>query len=423
MDFENNPQLYLSTVLNFLEKYSWIYTSSNTNFIRDKIIDSFPKSWTTYFQSLSLEELNRFPLTSPLSSKQPETLQNFCSEILSFKRHYKQDPFTEKDIYFKKMSPKKLHEISRLSYLIESVCKTDEALVDFGSGLGYLSEILYKKRRWKILGLECDEERVRVARERQQKFYPESKGDIIYKTEFISERSAENIEEYLEEISTELPISIIGLHSCADLTVTSIKLFLEMKRVKNLIVMPCCYHKLKLKGNAKCEFENFPLSKQLKDLYKGNFLNRPFLRLACQETASRWSLMTAEEHLTHSRNMFQRAALEVLLKEGESFRKRKGDFSEITEVYDIHCEDLEQFQDNYRDLLKKFGDTEFSAEVLTCLQATIQSICEDLVLNDRILYIKEMAEEIGVSVNVRLRKIVDDSLSPRCFALVAQKVC
>uniref|UniRef100_T1GS90 Methyltransferase domain-containing protein n=1 Tax=Megaselia scalaris TaxID=36166 RepID=T1GS90_MEGSC len=253
-------------------------------------------------------------------------------------------------------------------------------------------------------------------------FYPESKDDILYKSEFITTKSENKIEECLKDLNAEeSPIGIIGLHSCADLTVTSIRIFLQMERVRKLIVMPCCYHKLKMSDG---KFENFPLSTKLQKNYCGDFLNRPFLRLACQETASRWCVMSNEDHINHGINMFQRAALEVLLEKGGTFKKNKMSkiSRDITESYKIECENIENLKNEYTMMLENFGSSEFVAEILTCLQATIQRVCENLVLNDRIVFMREVAIERNIPLNVSLRKIVDDTLSPRCFAFIAQKI-
>lgn len=54
-------------------------------------------------------------------------------------------------------------------------------------------------------------------------------------------------------------------------------------------------------------------------------------------------------------------------------------------------------------------------EILTGLQASLQSLCENLVLLDRVEFLKEHGFHCTV------RKVTDDLLSPRCYALVAVK--
>lgn len=54
-------------------------------------------------------------------------------------------------------------------------------------------------------------------------------------------------------------------------------------------------------------------------------------------------------------------------------------------------------------------------EVFSAFQTSLQSICENLVLLDRV----EMMKELGYLSFAR--KITDDVVSPRCFALVARQ--
>lgn len=63
---------------------------------------------------------------------------------------------------------------------------------------------------------------------------------------------------------------------------------------------------------------------------------------------------------------------------------------------------------------KHSGDCQLM-EALTGLQASLQSICENLVLLDRVEFLKENGFECDV------RKVTNNVLSPRCYALVVVK--
>lgn len=118
-------------------------------------------------------------------------------------------------------------------------------------------------------------------------------------------------------MNDDTDLILIGLHACADLTVTALKLFLNIANVKKILIMPCCYHKMKFKINSSNEFENIPLSQQVKSIqYAKDIINRPFLRLAGQQTAVRWRNVTETEHGEHGRNMFIRGAVQAILTEG-----------------------------------------------------------------------------------------------------------
>lgn len=54
-------------------------------------------------------------------------------------------------------------------------------------------------------------------------------------------------------------------------------------------------------------------------------------------------------------------------------------------------------------------------EALSALQTSIQSVCENILLQDRVQFLLEKG------VNCYIQKVTDDDISPRCHALVAIK--
>lgn len=54
-------------------------------------------------------------------------------------------------------------------------------------------------------------------------------------------------------------------------------------------------------------------------------------------------------------------------------------------------------------------------EAFTAFQTSLQNICENVILLDRIEMMKEWGFECFA------RKITDDGISPRCYAIVAKK--
>ena len=172
-----------------------------------------------------------------------------------------------------------------------------------------MSQQLHKKYKYKVLGLEADQKLVNSALIRQNELFPESIDDVKYTKHFIRETSGEIINEHLIEYFPNTDeAALIGLHACADLSITAIKLFFSMQNMKKLIITPCCYHKMKM--NKENGFINVPLSKKLSKIYKGHdFINRCFLRLACNQTASRWKDMTVDEHRRHGRDMLEHGVL------------------------------------------------------------------------------------------------------------------
>lgn len=75
---------------------------------------------------------------------------------------------------------------------------------------------------------------------------------------------------------------------------------------------------------------------------------------------------------------------------------------------DIFREKLLQYWDVYKDKL-------LLVEGFTALQSLIQPLCENLILLDRIEFLKEN------SIDANVVRVTDDTISPRCFAIIARK--
>lgn len=250
-------------------------------------------------------------------------------ELNRINPHYK-NSYSIKDFPNKKLlcvNSKKLYEINYLTEKIHEICSNDiDILIDFGSGLGYISQILYEKYNYKILGLELDNERVMQANRCQEKGYAESikTKSIYYVQHIITAESSNYIENQLQkyfQITKDTKIAIIGLHACADLTVDAIKIFLNMKVVTKMVIMPCCYHIMKMKNpiefplNTKNDtFVNIPISEEMQKF--ANLINRPFLRLAGQQTTYRWKTLSEAKHKQQGNNMFERGIIECIIKSG-----------------------------------------------------------------------------------------------------------
>ncbi|XP_013112547.2 methyltransferase-like protein 25B isoform X1 [Stomoxys calcitrans] len=468
--FDSNFDYFKQTV-EFLSQYSWIYQEANTCFVKANILEKMPMEFQEYFQNISLEDLNQFPQV-----QQPMANQNLPFSIKEFRQQLSAlipaeaflEPFSwekSKDIKmenFKKMNLKKRHEIQRLASLIQKQLKELPkcVLIDFGCGLGYLSEMLYKlNENFLIVGLESDTYRVETAQQRLKSYLPKAQHSIRYFEEYITERSKDFIIKCVEELlpnsneqkvdevpKTEAHMAIIGLHACADLTITSIKLFLAMPYVRQLIIMPCCYHKMELCPKT-LQFTNFPLSRCLKELVAKdknyvNFLNRPFLRLACQQTLKRWQKCSRDEHTLHGREMFLRALADalankdsqVVIKSKQKFEMpsslKECDFDRFSRLYHlqsnvdaaaVRVEWSDEQRKEFHTILQRYPNGDMLAEGLTCLQTSMQKLCENIVLYDRLCYMQETALLLNIKLNVRYEKLMDEELSPRCYALIAEK--
>lgn len=85
----------------------------------------------------------------------------------------------------------------------------------------------------------------------------------------------------------------------------------------------------------------------------------------------------------------------------------------IKSSIELNIDDI--FLEKMRDKWREYRDKCYLIEVLTGFQAAIQSMCENIILLDRIEYLKEKGFQCMV------QKVTDDILSPRCHALIATK--
>lgn len=424
-------QSYLSNLVEFLNSIKWMFCVVNTKFISRNVILENRK----FIESLSQIELNNFPEIKVTESKTPLIIRRFVAQVNRFRIPFNTiNTDSWKSTPVKKMSVKKQYEIENVSSVINSVCKDEVTkLIDFGSGLGYLGHSLYDKYGYDVVGLESSDDRVAKAKERQRKFHPSSCENVKHFQHFITSASSEFILNQLNDETS--PLAIFGLHGCGDLTVTAIDLFLDMVRVKKLIFMPCCYHKMSQNDDS---FKCFPLSAELRNILQNysTFLNRPFLRLAGQQSPAKWNDMTESEHWIHGKNMFERSLAEAIVTENETikrinhitFPENRVTMHDIVLKYEL-LDKLtglskrwsEDHHKRYEEIREKYADGEEMSENLFCLQTTIQSICENLVLVDRIRYIQEEGIRRNLKLSITVKKLQNDKLSPRCLILIVEK--
>uniref|UniRef100_A0A0A1X6Z8 Protein RRNAD1 n=2 Tax=Zeugodacus cucurbitae TaxID=28588 RepID=A0A0A1X6Z8_ZEUCU len=406
---------YFKASLAFLRDHSWIYKNPNTRFIKAGMLESIPSDYINYFLQLRNSELNIFPFlydnedfNNGIDSIALQTFRSTLRCLIPKEVHdikILPDQLEEFPKWrLRKMSVKKQHEIMRLTKIIQIHCHDIHLLIDFGAGLGYLSQTLCSiNKSWRILGLEANVCRVMGARKRLEQQIPESSERVTYVEQYIEPNTDSAIKYHVSRsgLGGTTKWAIIGLHTCADLSVTSIKLFFEISEVKRLVIMPCCYHKLSQTANG--HFLNFPLSNALKSAVAEaginmlSYFNRPFLRLACQETSARWRHCSEEEHAAHGEQMFWRAVAEAIIDDEteiiatipKSQRPNKcwsemKSFSIFRQVYKVRSKTADvqflvgdmwnnEHKDKFNKIVEKYVKVGPKlAEVLTCLQTTLQ---------------------------------------------------
>lgn len=432
-DFGLVDENYLEHLVEFLHTIKWMFCTLNTQYIKAGTIADNQK----YLEFCHLELSNA--TSSSFRISYPCHLQKLLQDVNKFQIQFEKISCSLPAKLPKKMSIKKQYEIENFSNVINAICKDNSTrLIDFGCGLGYLTQHLHKVYGYKIIGLESGKELVETAIKRQLNNYPESIGKVKYVQHFVTNASENFILDQIEENDKNL--AIFGLHGCGCLTISAIKLFLTMSRVKKLIFMSCCYHKMTPKDNNYSEFNNFPLSQELCKLlgkYE-DFLNRPFLRLAGQQSPSKFfEEMTASDHWIHGKNMFERALVEAMLSENEISKRISSTsipdglvtYDDITSKYRLldkvdgtSKEWNEHHQKTFNILRAAYANGEKMSENLFYLQTIIQSVCENLILIDRIRFIQEQSKLMGIRTNISVKKLENDKLSPRCLILIAEKI-
>lgn len=435
-DFTHLNSDYLTELTAFLHSVRWMYNVLNTQYIVADILTLH----RDFINLLASVDLNTFPeLATPLADH-PQLLRELITNVNKFKVSYDTiitDNWRSTPV--RKISVKKQYEIENVSRVISEICAEDSVdyLIDFGSGLGYLTHYIADNYNFRALGLESGADRVAKARQHQLK-YSKSSGKVQHVQHFITVDSEDFILRHLQDSSADLVI--FGLHGCGDLTVTALNLFLKMPRVSKIVFMPCCYHKMTPKDDEYRSFNHFPLGEELRGIlstYDEIFLNRPFLRLAGQQSPTKWKDMSDSEHWTHGKNMFERAIVEALMLDADETTKRVNNvtiadgpvkFADIRLKYQLQVKSsgkskewTEQHEAKFDELRRKFHDGEIMSERLFCLQTTIQKVCENLVLMDRVRYLQEQGEKMKLNLRVSVKKLQNEKLSPRCLILIAEK--
>ncbi|KAF7379047.1 hypothetical protein HZH66_015281 [Vespula vulgaris] len=450
---------YFLDALCLFHETQWIYNHPVTEILVKGSLDAIPKEWLDVLQSLSSEELNNFVVNKTLPVW-PKTLQNFIEKCKYINKLLDINPSIRLEVpqqFIKGLNPKKQHEIMHLAQLIHTQCKTQkiDVIIDFGSGLGYVCQLLYYLYGYKVLGLDGNETNVNIARNRQKKMYPTSVNHVKYAFCKLSYHSIEIIESLVfSEFGNIDNLCFIGLHACGDLSVYVSKIFCDMKNAQLLILISCCYHKLSISKNEKeipnniQYFDNFPMSQCLQEaiansnLDTSTFLRQPFLRLACQEPAERWINMSQDSHDTHAFHVLARAVLELYVKQNKFYLKKRvrkatrrsqcssienyvkdtllrytlEPINEVIPQTEGKINYHEIIQNDMIELWKHHCQRSKEVEIYTGLQLILQAPAESIVLQDRLCWLQEQGLEATIF------PVMNKILSPRSNAIIAQKL-
>ncbi|XP_076297443.1 methyltransferase-like protein 25B isoform X1 [Lasioglossum baleicum] len=451
---------YFLDALNLFFETQWLYNTPVTDLLTKGLLDSFPREWSNNLETLENQELNDFVVKKTTNSQWPNELKVFVEKCKYIDRLPTMSTalFTKLPKQFQLgLNDKKQHEIVHMAHFVHMQCAPlkIKIIVDLGAGLGYICQLLHYLYGYQVLGLEKNQENVNNAKRRQAKMYPESLEHVKYSCCDLTCDSIETIETILyNEFQTNSDVCLIGLHACGDLSISASKIFRNMDAARIFVMISCCYHKLSLSNdvntNASADrqyFNNFPLSACFKGVIDENnfdigcFLRQPFLRLACQESAERWTNMSAESHNKHSFYVLARALLQLYATQNDfSLKKRTQKATRKSQCTNFETyirdslnrytlqpreETNEEQQDvrfsaelhekNMIELWEMHRDKLKMVEIYTALQLILQASAESLLLQDRLCWMREHGLEATII------PVTNRQLSPRSYAIVSWK--
>ncbi|KAK9873945.1 hypothetical protein WA026_002298 [Henosepilachna vigintioctopunctata] len=443
-----NIYKYFDDALTFLKEYEWIYNYPNTDVLVEGFLQKIPEDWRDYFRNIGFSNLRDIALHQ-VKGDCPQSFKIFLyklQHLTSTSGSYEIKQSENILSHNCGLSMKKKHEIEMLAPVVAELCEKTNSkhVIDIGAGLGHLSFMLANKYNYSVLAIEGCIEKIELAVKTESKFYKNS--IISFHHHFITEKSFDEISEAIEKkLGSSNKICMYGLHACADLSAVILDLFLKLTNVKSLVIMPCCYHRLDLDKviDEEVYFKNFPLSDVLKSMFEKHkatsFLRRPFLRLACQQTVKKFIDMSENEHIYHAENFMWRAVLQQAAKEFDCnvlrLKRKMGQPKNKENVFEYHLENLPKthtllskditvnppeiggflFKNKILTIWKKEEHNLILFAAFTTLQNSLQNLCENILLQDRVQFMNEKG------VNCYIKQITDDSISPRCMALIAIK--
>ncbi|CAH1252241.1 RRNAD1 [Branchiostoma lanceolatum] len=463
---------YVERICRVLAEHEWIYNFQLTRFFVEKVWEKLPKEWRKPLLSLSTDDLNHLP-TGRVKDDWPTSLKDFVETAasLALPRQQSHDLVAmeiNKDLA-RGMTPKKKHEVSYLASVIRDACRKTSCstVIDIGSGLGYLGQVLHHQCGVQVVGVEAQASHVHGAQRRIKSQGKDADAQIqtvnlkledtsscIHDLELLintlqqspsKDQSQTDVFNRNNDVERENGTCMVGLHCCGDLCPTMLKMFVSVERLKCLVCVSCCYHGMSVTdpGSRPSCFMNFPLSRTVKEKLKKVSTEFPdwqlnvfAMRLAAQETQARWSCQSYEDHLFHTRTVAYRAVLEhVVTTGGKGIQKlkrkvtRKDAFQSFPVYLDavfgrmtLHSDETVRTEEDwkkYHDALQHSHDQweEFFPyiEIITALQVLLQPVLETLVTVDRCLYLQEQG------LKTEVVPIFDDRISPRNLAIIAER--
>lgn len=196
----------------------------------------------------------------------------------------------------------------------------------------------------------------------------------------------------------------------------------------------------------KCEFSSF-----LEDaIGRGYVLEKPIIQVTQSQECYNQIILPecapngqiAKENIENGDNLFNKQGIDPEMKSPESVDKHSTKRDALcnqgiqsknieTENNSLH-ENRTLKTEDYKRVLLDFDRIEInklwndlseadfkSAALFIVLQDSLQGLCENIILVDKLAYISEI--EHNIVQDFRFVKVTDDKISPRCLAFVASK--
>ncbi|XP_037072216.1 methyltransferase-like protein 25 [Pollicipes pollicipes] len=364
-------------------------------------------------------------------------------------------------------SDKKLHEVDRMAATVAHLAAESEIsqVVDMGSGKGYLSSMLALSHGLDVMAVEANEVHTHGAKKVNANL-KKSWDAIVSRTASlrVGETPAKRSKKWkrqhrsaggdrhrpqpgrltpvdqfvssgteLAELVTchgdpALPLAVVGLHTCGDLAVHSLRMFSQLPQARLLVNVGCCYHlqRERFEGDFWRELdpadETFPLCSLLTR-------RRYVLGQQARGLAAQASERMASYQRSPSPALYYRAVLQVYLRDklgavptdvmvGRLARKAKGYLDYMHMALSKYPLDHRAVPDAellaYHDRLLEHQPR---LEAFSVLRASLAPVVEAVILLDRLAFLLEQ----GSVASAELVQLFEPVTSPRCYALIATK--
>ncbi|KAF3333688.1 protein RRNAD1 isoform X1 [Carex littledalei] len=384
---------WMNAIASFLLPFRSLLDSHVVNFFKDNLWEIVDKAWMDCLCKEPVQNLLQLP-SGIVQDDWPSSLKEFIINLRAlsiFRQQNLAHPILQNmdvvplgTVLSQGMIAKKKHEVEILAAVISKIAQAcgAEAVVDVGSGQGYLAQVLSFEYQLSVVALDASVHHATVTKARSDRIAKHYKKNadqqlevpqtitchVLSSDALANLTNAVDLQKHATGIKQELnkeevlnehfetPLVLAGLHACGDLSVNMLRAFVGCGRAKALVSLGCCYNLLseaEVDPTSCLEFEKtcsiavgFPMSKGAK--LSPFFLGKSARDLACQ-SAERWRSLTTEIALENFDAHAYRAAFQLVLdkhfpkvvksspsigRQGKALRRRR-----LSKLLESHTEE------------------------------------------------------------------------------------